>query len=477
MARERILVIDDEPSLGELLTVLLAREGYVPARAESGEEGLELFDSFAPDLVLTDLNMPGVDGIEILRQIKTRSAQRGHDVPVILLTAYGSVATAVLAMREGAFDYVAKPFHNDELRLIVKKALAMRALEADNARMRVALGERYQLGQFVGSSERMQGVYTLVRRIMGTRISCLICGESGTGKELLARAVHYGSERARNAFVPVNCGAIPENLFESELFGYKKGAFTGAARDKMGFFEAADGGTLFLDEVGEMPLALQVKVLRALSEKKVTPVGATAEVPVDVRIVAATNRDLVAEVAAGRFREDLYYRLNVVQIDMPPLRERAEDVPMLVQHFVERFAEEYKKRVGGVTPEALRMLRAYPFPGNVRELQNIVERAVALEPGALLTPSSLPERVQGALSTPPGEAAVGAAERAAEVAAEATLEGMDLEARLAEVERGFLVRALAACGGNRTQAARLLGITFRSLRYRLVKFGMDEGEE
>jgi two-component system response regulator PilR (NtrC family) len=477
LARERILVIDDEPSLGELLTVLLAREGYVPARAESGEEGLELFDSFAPDLVLTDLNMPGVDGIEILRQIKTRSAQRGHDVPVILLTAYGSVATAVLAMREGAFDYVAKPFHNDELRLIVKKALAMRALEADNARMRVALGERYQLGQFVGSSERMQGVYTLVRRIMGTRISCLICGESGTGKELLARAVHYGSERARNAFVPVNCGAIPENLFESELFGYKKGAFTGAARDKMGFFEAADGGTLFLDEVGEMPLALQVKVLRALSEKKVTPVGATAEVPVDVRIVAATNRDLTAEVAAGRFREDLYYRLNVVQIDMPPLRERAEDVPMLVQHFVERFADEYKKKVGGVTPEALRMLRAYPFPGNVRELQNIVERAVALEPGALLTPSSLPERVQGALSTPPNEAAVGVAERAAEVEAEATLEGMDLEARLAEVERGFLVRALAASGGNRTQAARLLGITFRSLRYRLVKFGMDEGEE
>ncbi|MDP2307653.1 MAG: sigma-54 dependent transcriptional regulator [Pseudomonadota bacterium] len=473
MSREHILVIDDEPSLGELLTLVLEREGYVATRAESGEEGLELFDSLAPDLVLTDLNMPGIDGIEILRQIKTRSAQRGRDVPVILLTAYGSVATAVLAMREGAFDYVAKPFHNDELRLIVKKALAMRALEADNARMRVALGERYQLGQFVGTSPRMQEVYSLVRRIMGTRISCLIGGESGTGKELLARAVHYGSERARHAFVPVNCGAIAENLFESELFGYKKGAFTGAARDKVGFFEAADGGTLFLDEVGEMPLASQVKVLRALSEKKVTPVGSTVEVAVDVRIVAATNRDLTAEVAAGRFREDLYYRLNVVQIDMPPLRERAEDVPMLVQHFVERFAEEYKKRVGGVTPEALRMLRAYPFPGNVRELQNIVERAVALEAGALLTPSSLPERVQGVLSTPQTEPAGTGGEGDAEAAPE----GLDLEARLAEVERSYLVRALAASGGNRTQAARLLGVTFRSLRYRLVKFGMDEGEE
>ncbi len=469
MAREHILVIDDEPSLGELLTMLLEREGYVITRAQSGEEGLDRFDALAPDLVLTDLNMPGIDGIELLRQIKTRSARIGRDVPVILLTAFGSVATAVLAMREGAFDYVAKPFHNDELRIIVKKALSVRALEADNARMRVALGERYQLGQFVGTSPRMQEVYALVRRVMGTRISCLLSGESGTGKELLARAIHYGSERSRAPFVAVNCGAIPENLFESELFGYKKGAFTGAARDKSGFFEAADGGTLFLDEVGEMPLSSQVKVLRALAEKKVTPVGSTVEVPVDVRIVAATNRDLQSELTAGRFREDLYYRLNVVQIDMPPLRERAEDVPALVQHFVERFAEEYKKPLGGVTPETMRMLRAYPFPGNVRELQNIVERAVALELGSLLTPSSLPERVQGALSSPPAQAS--------EPEGDAALEGLDLEARLAEMERSYLVRALAASGGNRTQAARLLGITFRSLRYRLVKFGMDEGDE
>jgi two-component system response regulator PilR (NtrC family) len=468
LPRETILIIDDERPLGEFLSVLFEREGYQVACARSGEEGLDRYDALRPDLVITDLNMPGIDGLELLRQVKTRAAGEGRDVPVILLTAYGSVATAVQAMREGAFDYVAKPFHNDELRLIVRKALAMRALEADNARMRAELGERYQLSQFVGASPRMQEVYQLVRRVSATRISCLVCGESGTGKELLARAIHYGSDRSRRPFIPVNCGAIPESLFESELFGYKKGAFTGAMRDKAGMFEAADGGTLFLDEVGEMPLTAQVKVLRSLAERKITPVGGTAEVPVDVRIVAATNRDLRAEVAAGRFREDLYYRLNVVQIDMPPLRDRADDIPSLVAHFTERFASEYGKPITGATPEAMRLLRSYPFPGNVRELQNVIERAVALEPGPLLTPGSLPERVQGVMAAPAPDAAP---------VEEPIGEGVDLEARLAAMERGYLERALAAAHGNRTQAARLLGITFRSLRYRLQKFGMDEGED
>jgi two-component system response regulator PilR (NtrC family) len=420
--------------------------------------------------VLTDLQMPGIDGLDVLRQVKTRAAGAGRDVPVILLTAHGSVATAVAAMRDGAFDYVAKPFHMEELRQLVRKALAMRTLEADNARMRAELGERYQLGQFVGTSPRMQEVYGLVRRVMATRINCLICGESGTGKELLARALHYGSDRARKAFVAVNCGAIPEALFESELFGYRKGAFTGAVRDKSGMFEAADGGTLFLDEVGEMPLTAQVKVLRALAERKVTPVGSTAEMPVDVRIVAATNRDLRAEVSAGRFREDLYYRLNVVQIDMPPLRERPEDIPLLASHFVERFASEYGKAIAGATPETLRLLKQYSFPGNVRELQNILERAVALEGGTHITPGALPERLRGEFG--------GAGEEAAETEEiSVPLTGMDLERKLAEVERSYLVRALAMSGGNRTQAARLLGITFRSLRYRLVKLGMDAGDE
>jgi two-component system response regulator PilR (NtrC family) len=467
MAGERILVVDDEPSLREFLTILFSKEKYEVRAVASGERALDLLDGWRPDLVLTDLNMPGIDGLELLRQVKARAAGTGRDVPVILITAFGTINHAVAAMREGAFDYVAKPFHNDELRLLVAKALAMHRLEADNAHLRAALGQKHEIEGIVGTSPRMQAVFDLVQRVRGTRINCLVCGESGTGKEVLARAIHYGSERSTGPFVPVNCGAIPEALFESELFGYKKGAFTGALRDKPGFFQAADGGTLFLDEVGEMPLTAQVKVLRALAERKVTPIGGTAEIPVDVRIVAATNRELPAEVAAGRFREDLYYRLNVVQIDMPPLRERPEDLAALVHHFVARFGAEYGQRVTGVTPEALRLLRSYPFPGNVRELQNIIERAVALEPSALITPASLPERVHAGL----GPVAADEAD-----VVDFPAGGVDLEAKLATVERRYIERALVATNGNRTQAARLLGVTFRSLRYRLLKFGMDLGD-
>ncbi len=469
MSGERILVIDDEAGLRELLGLLFRKYGYLVEGAPSGEEGLDRYDRWQPDLVITDLNMPGIDGLEVLRQVKARAAKSARDVPVLLLTAFGSTATAVEAMREGAFDYVAKPFHNDELRLLVAKALAMRRLEADNARLRAALGERYQFGQFVGSSQRMRDVYALVKRVMGTRINCLISGESGTGKELMARAIHYGSERAEGPFVAVNCGAIPETLIESELFGYKKGAFTGADRDKVGVFEAAHGGTLFLDEVGEMPLSAQVKVLRALQERTVTAVGSTRETAVDVRIVAATNRDLRAEVRDARFREDLYYRLNVIEIDMPPLRERTDDIGPLAQHFLERFAADYGKPVRGISPEALRLLRGYRFPGNVRELQNVIERAVALEPGTLVSPGSLPERVQGVVSVEPADSF--------EEALPET--GIDLEARIAAFERSYIERALIASAGNRTAAAKMLGVTFRSFRYRLLKFGMDpaDGEE
>jgi len=466
MSGERVLIVDDESSLREFLSILLERDGYVVRTASSGERALDIFDGFAPDVVISDLNMPGIDGVELLRQVKSRSHKAGRDVPFILVTAYGTVANAVAATREGAFDYVAKPFNNDELRLIVRRALAIRELEADNVRLRAELGERFQLGHLVGTSAKMQAVYGLVRRVMGTRINCLICGESGTGKELLARAVHFGSDRAQGPFVAVNCGAIPENLIESELFGYMKGAFTGAAQNKIGVFKAAHGGTLFLDEIGEMPLSAQVKVLRALQERKITPVGGVTEETLDVRIVAATNRDLQVEVSQGRFREDLYYRLNVVQIDMPALRERTGDIPLLIQHFIHKFAEEYGKPVRGATPECIRLLQDYRFPGNVRELQNVIERAVALEPGPVLTPASLPERVHGTfapagdergeLDFPPG--------------------GIDIEARIATVERRYLEKALEVTGGNRTQAAKLLGITFRSFRYRLVKFGMDAGD-
>ncbi len=463
----RILVIDDEPALREVLGMVLMRAGYDVRDAPSGEAGLRVFAQWMPDLVISDLTMPGIDGLEVLRRVKLAAVESGREVPVILITAYASTGTAVAAMKEGAFDYVAKPFNNEEVRLVVQKALAMRRLEAENVRLHAALQTRYQLGQFVGTSPRMQEVYGLVRRVMGTRINCLICGESGTGKELLARAIHYGSDRSQRPFVAVNCGAIPEALVESELFGHRKGSFTGALRDKAGYFEAAAGGTIFLDEIGEMPLAAQVKVLRVLAERKVSPVGAAEEIAVDVRVVAATNRNLKEEVKAGRFREDLYYRLNVVQIDMPPLRERGEDVGVLAQYFIEKFAEEYGKPVRAPTPEALRLLQAYPWPGNVRELQNIVERAVALESGTLLTASALPERLQGGLpAMAPGEKEE-----------EFPAEGIDLEARLAAIERHYIEAALVAAGNNRTAAARLLGLTFRSLRYRLVKMGMQVGDE
>jgi two-component system response regulator PilR (NtrC family) len=464
----RVLVIDDEPALREVLTMVLVRAGYSVRDAPSGESGMRVFAQWLPDLVISDLTMPGIDGLEVLRRVRVAAAEQGRDIPVILITAYASTGTAVAAMKDGAFDYVAKPFNNEELRLVVQKALAMRRLEEENVRLHAALQTRYQMGQFVGTSPRMQEVYALVRRVMGTRINCLVCGESGTGKELLARAIHYGGERARGPFVAVNCGAIPENLVESELFGHRKGAFTGALRDKTGFFEAASGGTIFLDEIGEMPLSAQVKVLRVLAERKVVPVGAAEEVAVDVRVVAATNRDLRVEVKAGRFREDLYYRLNVLQVDMPPLRERGEDVGVLAQHFIQKFAEEYGKPLRGATPEVLRLLRAYPWPGNVRELQNVIERAVALEGGGLLSANALPERLQGGL---PAAAIEGETEE------EFPSEGIDLEARLAAVERRYIEAALAAAGHNRTAAARLLGITFRSLRYRLVKMGVEVGDE
>ena len=467
---DRVLVVDDELSMREFLAILLEREGYVVDTASSGEDALGKLAMATYDLVLTDLTMPGIDGMELIRRIRSAAVGHPRDVPVVMVTAYGSTESAVEAMKEGASDYVLKPFNNDELRLVLRKALGHRALVEENVQLRRELKSKYQFDNIVGASPAMEAVYEMVRRVKDSRISCLVHGESGTGKELVARAIHYSGPRAEKPFIAVNCGAIPDTLIESELFGYKKGAFTGASRDKDGFFRAAHTGTLFLDEVGEMPLHAQVKLLRAIAERKVTAVGDTAERAVDVRIVAATNRNLEEEVKAGRFREDLFYRLNVVRIDLPALRERRGDVRLLCEHFIQRYAREYGKNVRGIADDALFVIEAYSWPGNVRELQNAMEGAVALESENLVTLNSLPRRLVKRLD---GGAAKAAAPTSA--SAEFPPDGVDLDALLSEFERGWLVEALRAADGNKTRAAKLLGMSFRSFRYRLAKYDMDEG--
>jgi len=464
---EHVLVVDDDLSLRQFLQILLERDGYNVRVAASGEEALRLVEARWPDLVLTDLNMPGMSGMELLRELKTRSAE-GHDdgradLEVVMVTAYGTAESAVMAMKHGASDYVLKPFNNDELRLVVRRALGRRELEAENTRLKAALQQRYHFGNLVGSSKAMRAVYELIHRVKDTPISVLISGESGTGKEMVARAIHYSGNRASGAFVAINCGAIPENLVESELFGHKRGAFTGAVRDKQGLMQEAHSGTLFLDEVNSLPLGTQVKLLRAIQERRFTPVGGTREVEVDVRILAATNADLEERVKSGEFREDLYYRLNVVQLHLPPLRDRAEDVQSLVAHFVTQVAEQYGKPVTGVAPDALQALKLWNYPGNVRELRNVIERAVALSQGTLLRRADLPGRMLN-LSLPP---------RQIDTPAAFPDDGMNLDALLASVEKRWLVAAMDQADGNKTQAARLLQMSFRSFRYRLAKYDLD----
>jgi two-component system response regulator PilR (NtrC family) len=462
MPKQRILVVDDERSMRDFLGILLVREGYEVDKAGTAELGLEAFLRSPHDLVLTDLNLPGMDGLDLLRELKTRAASSARDVPVIMITAYGTAATAVEAMKRGAFDYVMKPFNNDELKLLVRRALNMRALEEENLRLKTELRDRYHYGNLVGSSPAMQEVYALIERVKDTRINSLIEGESGTGKELVARAIHFSGVRRDSPFVAVNCGAIPETLIESELFGYKKGAFTGAQRDKIGFFEAADKGTIFLDEIGEMPLLTQVKVLRAIQERKVTPVGSTEERGVDVRILAATNRDLEAEVRAGSFREDLFYRLNVITIRVPPLRERRADIIELARHFITRHAREYGKPIEGLTPETARLLQQYDFPGNVRELENLIERSVALASGSRISADLLPDKFRPQEDTSLEDSGASFPE-----------DGIELDERIRSYEYTWLTRALDEAGGNKTRAAELLGMSFRSFRYRLRKHGIS----
>ena len=456
----RVLVVDDEMAMREFLSVCLSRAGHQVTTAKSGAEAMRLLsdDAHSFDVVITDLTMPGVPGMEVLRH-----ARAIPDAPqVIMCTAYATTDTAIEAMKIGAYDYLMKPFKVDEIQLLVQRALETGQLRSENRRLKDQLKGVHTLDRMVGRSESMQKVFELVRRVAGTKTNILIRGESGTGKELVARALHNLSDRAQGPFVPVNCGAIPEQLMESELFGHVKGAFTGASGDRRGMFELAENGTLFLDEIGELDTSMQVKLLRVLQERTIRPVGGSEELPVNCRVVAATNRDLAAGVEAGEFRQDLYFRLDVVRIVLPPLRHRSEDIPLLAQRFFEDFNREMKRELGGISPAALDWLLAHDYPGNVRELENLIERAVALEGGQVLSADHFPAR-RPQLATPTSEP-----KRFPE-------EGVDLDARLADFERELILAALDASGGVRKHAAKLLRISFRSLRYRLQKLGIEVG--
>jgi two-component system, NtrC family, response regulator PilR len=454
----RILVVDDEASMREFLAICLRRAGHQVRAVESGEEAARVLDEEPADLVITDLRLKGMDGLSVLRHARSRRPPP----EVLVVTAYATAESAISALKQGAYDYLTKPFKVDEVVLGVERALERLALLRENVELREQLSGRWRLDRMVGKSEPMRRVFDLCRRVAPARTSVLLLGESGTGKELVARAIHALGPRSAAPFVAVNCGAIPEALLESELFGHTRGAFTGAVAQQSGLFVSAHGGTLFLDEVAELPSAMQVKLLRALQERKIRPVGASEEKSVDVRVVASTNRDLLLAVEEGRFREDLYYRLNVITIHLPPLRERREDVPLLVEHFARVHAAEQKKDIRGVDPAALARLCAYDYPGNVRELENIVERAVTLASAGQITAELLPPL---------------APRREPAAVAQLPAEGLALDGFVADLERDLIGQALERTGGSRTEAARLLGITLRSLRYRLDKHGIDAGED
>jgi two-component system response regulator PilR (NtrC family) len=459
----RILVVDDERSMREFLEILLQREGHEAVTVASADDALLSIENDDFDLIISDIKMPGITGIELLERVRETSA----DTPVVLITAHGSTESAVEAMRIGAYDYLTKPCSVDEMCLVVEKALEKRSLSAENRRLRRELQERSGLPTMLGRSAKMKEVFEFVHRVASSKTNLLITGESGTGKELVARAVHALSDRRERPFVAVNCGAIPENLLESELFGHVKGAFTGAVANKLGLFEVADGGTLFLDEIGEMPLSLQVRVLRAIQDRTFKRVGGTTDIHVDVRILCATNRDLEAEVRGGRFREDLFYRLNVIEVRLPPLRDRAEDIVHLARFFIEKFCRELDRPAADATPDVLAALEAYGFPGNVRELENIIERAVTLCASGHITIDCLPRHVLDRPEPPaPSSPAVPLPER-----------GADLNAMLATYERDLLREALRRTHGVKKRAAAHLGISFRSLRYRLEKLGLDDGDD
>jgi two-component system response regulator PilR (NtrC family) len=457
----RILVVDDERSMRELLAIVLRREGHEVFLAENGRSALALLEREPIDLLISDIKMPDMSGVELLRAAKGAD----QDLVGIMITAFASTATAVEALRMGAYDYLSKPFDVEELKIVVRDALERRRLRQENGLLKRALRSSQQFASIIGRSPVMLDLFRLVETIAPTNSTVLITGESGTGKELVARAIHAHSVRRERPFVAVNCGAVTETLLESELFGHVRGAFTGAAVNKKGLLEAADKGTVFLDEIGEMSPMMQVKLLRVLQERRFRRVGGTEEIDADLRIITATNRDLARMVADGRFREDLYYRINVIPVHLPPLRERREDIPLLAEHFVEKFSRQMGKAIGGISGDALKALEEYSWPGNIRELENAMERAVALERSPTILPESLPAQVHTGVLAP--AAALGPLREPLPEG------GFDLERHVQEIEREYIAEALRRAGGVKVRAAELVGMSFRSFRYYTKKYHLD----
>jgi two-component system response regulator PilR (NtrC family) len=454
---EKVLIVDNEKSMRDFLSIVLRKEGYFVEAAEDGDQALKVLEKDIFDLVLTDMKMPRMSGLDLLKALKDLSPE----TIIIMMTAYASAETAVEAMKEGAYDYLTKPFQIDEVKLIIKNALERRKLRQENTQLRRELKGQATFTQIIGKSEKMKRVLDLVRKVADSKSNVLIYGESGTGKELIARAIHFNSARRDRPFVTVNCSALPEALLESELFGHMKGAFTGAIGNKEGLFEIAHEGSIFLDEIGETSLSIQVKLLRVLQEKEFRRVGGTKDLKVDVRIIAATNRDLEKMVAEGKFREDLYYRLDVIPIDLPPLRERPEDIPLLADFFLGKFNQSLGKEIEGIEPEAMRLLINHEWKGNVRELENVVERAVALASHKMLT---LADFNQGFLKQADNFP----------IPASIPEDGLHLEDLIGKIEKELLLKALQETNWVKKEAAKLLHLNFRSFRYRLDKYGIKK---
>jgi DNA-binding NtrC family response regulator len=461
MSGQRLLIVDDEASIRDMLAFFFHKRGFEVQTASNFTEGLAAALRSTPDLVLSDIKMPDGNGLDLLRKIKAESPK----TPVIMITAHTSTPDAIEAMKAGAVDYIAKPFNVEELGLIVDRALGEKQLRDENVYLKQELAAKYTFANIIGKGSRMQEIFRTIERIARVSSTALLTGESGTGKELIARAIHYTSIRKDRKFVSINCGALPEPLLESELFGHERGAFTGAVKDKRGLFTEADHGTLFLDEISETTMTMQVKLLRAIQERVIRKVGGNEEVSIDVRIIAATNKDLSELVAGGRFREDLFYRINVIPIALPPLRSRVEDIAPLTQHFILKVCKEQKIPEKKISTDAMRLLEAYAWPGNVRELENTLERTVALEPGPVITISSLPESI-----------ALGVRTRVPDFES-LPQEGINLESYLEAVGKRLMREALDRCDGVQTKAAELLHMSFRSFRYYAKKYSLVHKDE